>query len=64
MSNFDTKSGRFNPDNSTPDISTPYKSSLAAPILQRMKFNLLFARALTVENYCLHYVFVRKRCVR
>ena len=55
------------PDNSTPDISTPYKSRLTTPILQRMKFNLLylFARALSVESYRLHYVFksfVRKRC--
>ena len=39
------------------DISTPYKSRLATPISQRMKFNLLFARALSVESYCLHYVF-------
>ena len=39
------------------DISTPYKSRLATPILQRMKFNLLFARALSVKSYCLHYVF-------
>ena len=55
------------PDNSTPDISTPtiqppdistpYKSRLATPILQRMKFNLLFTRALNVESYCLHYAF-------
>ena len=43
------------PDNSTPDISTPYKSRLR--LLQRMKFNLLFARALGVESYYLHYVF-------
>ena len=45
------------PDNSTPDISTPYKSRLATPILQRIKFNLLFACALSVESYCLHYAF-------
>ena len=44
-------------DISTPDISTPYKSRLATLILQRMKLNLLFARALSVESYCLHYVF-------
>ena len=47
-----------------PMFQPPYKSRLATPILQRMKFNLLFARALSVESYCLHYVFVRKRCVR
>ena len=53
---------QFNP----PTFQPPYKSRLATPILQRMKFNLLFARALSVESYCLHYVFVRKskRCVR
>ena len=49
-----------------PTIQPPYKSRLATPILQRMKFNSLFARALSVESYCLHYVFVRKSkiCVR
>ena len=52
-----------------PTFQPPYKSRLAMPILQRMKFNLLylFARALSVESYCLHYVFklfVRKICVR
>ena len=60
MSNFDTKSGHFNPR----CFNLPYKSRLATPILQRMKYNLLLARALSVESYCLHYVFVRKRCVR
>ena len=74
MSNFHTKSGhfnprQFNPRHFNPDISTPYKSKLATPILQRMKSNFLylFARALSVESYRLHYVFksfVRKRCER
>ena len=44
-------------DISTPDNSTPYKSRLATPILQWMKFNLSFARVLSVESYCLHYAF-------
>ena len=73
MSNFDTKSGHSTPDistldNSTPTFQPPYKSRLATLILQRMEFNLyLFARALSVKSYCLHYVFklfVRKICVR
>ena len=58
---------QFNPPTfQPPTFQPPYKSRIATPILQRMKFNLLFARALSVESYCLHYVFVRKskRCVR
>ena len=69
MSNFDTNKWTFQPLTFEPStIQPPYKSRLATPILQRMKFNLyLFARALSVESYCLHYVFklfVRKICVR
>ena len=35
-----------------PTFQPPYKSRLATPILQRTKLNLLFARALSVESYC------------
>ena len=42
-----------------PTIQPPIKADLPRLIyiLQRMKFNSLFARALSVESYCLHYVF-------